>query len=125
MTGVAAEARATAGRSVQGADQSYLAVDNLSKIYVTDEGTVRALDQVSLEQRRGEFVSIVGPSGCGKSTLLMIAAGLTSSSDGEVRVDDKPITKPRTDVGIVFQNHVLLDWRAALERDAASRGAQA
>jgi len=115
MTQLAVEARTTAKVPPRAADQSYLAVDNLSKIYVADEGTVRALDRVSLEQRRGEFVSIVGPSGCGKSTLLMIAAGLTSSSDGEVRINNKPIIGPRTDVGIVFQNHVLLDWRTALE----------
>jgi NitT/TauT family transport system ATP-binding protein len=115
MTGLAAES-VTASRSArENAAQNYLAVDNLSKIYVTDEGTVRALDRVSLTQRRGEFVSIVGPSGCGKSTLLMIAAGLTSLSDGEVRVNEKPVVGPRTDVGIVFQNHVLLDWRTALE----------
>jgi len=115
MSGLTATAEMPATSTMHAAAESYLAVDNLSKIYVTDEGTVRALDRVSLEQRRGEFVSIVGPSGCGKSTLLMIAAGLTSLSDGEVRVNGAPVVGPRTDVGIVFQNHVLLDWRTALE----------
>src|SRR5215472_7373237 len=57
------------------ADQDYLRVDNLSKVYATRDGPVRALDQISLKARRGEFLTILGPSGCGKSTLLMIASG--------------------------------------------------
>jgi NitT/TauT family transport system ATP-binding protein len=93
---------------------AYLAVENLSKVYATDDGPIRALDGVSLSQKRGEFVSIVGPSGCGKSTLLMIAAGLASSSDGKVLIDGAAVKAARTDVGIVFQNHVLLEWRTVL-----------
>jgi NitT/TauT family transport system ATP-binding protein len=93
----------------------YLQVQSLSKVYATDDGPVRALDRVSITQRKGEFVSLVGPSGCGKSTLMMIAAGLTSSSDGQILVDNKRVTKARTDIGIVFQHHVLLDWRTTLE----------
>jgi NitT/TauT family transport system ATP-binding protein len=94
---------------------AYLQIQGLSKVYATDDGPVRALDRVSLIQRKGEFVSLVGPSGCGKSTLMMIAAGLAAASDGEVLVENKRITRARTDIGIVFQNHVLLDWRTALE----------
>jgi NitT/TauT family transport system ATP-binding protein len=97
------------------ANKAYLQVQSLSKVYATDDGSVRALDRVSISQKSGEFVSLVGPSGCGKSTLMMIAAGLISPSDGQVLIDDKPVTKPRTDIGIVFQNHVLLDWRTALQ----------
>lgn len=93
----------------------YLEIENLSKVYASNDGPVRALDRVSLQQKRGEFVSIVGPSGCGKSTLLMIAAGLASSSEGQVLVENKLVRAARTDLGIVFQNHVLLDWRTALE----------
>jgi NitT/TauT family transport system ATP-binding protein len=94
---------------------AYLDVQNLSKVYASDDGPVRALDRVSLQQRRGEFVSIVGPSGCGKSTLMMIAAGLASSSEGRVLVENKLVDAARTDLGIVFQSHVLLEWRTALE----------
>ncbi len=75
---------------------------------------MRALDQVSLSERRGQFVSIVGPNGCGKSTLLMIAAGLMSPSSGLVAIDGSAVTRPRTDIGIVFQSPVLLEWRTAL-----------
>jgi NitT/TauT family transport system ATP-binding protein len=93
----------------------YLEVANLSKVYASEDGPIRALDRISLKQRRGEFVSIVGPSGCGKSTLLMIAAGLASSSEGQVLVENKVVSAARTDLGMVFQNHVLLEWRTALE----------
>ncbi len=71
-----------------GPESAYLQIQSLSKVYPTDDGPVRALDRISIEQRKGEFVSLVGPSGCGKSTLMMIAAGLTSASDGQVLVDN-------------------------------------
>jgi NitT/TauT family transport system ATP-binding protein len=96
------------------ADDVYLRVENLSKVYATRDGEVRALNEISLTQRRGEFLSHVGPSGCGKSTLLMIAAGLVSPSSGVVRVSGRKVDKPRTDIGIAFQSPVLLEWRTAL-----------
>ena len=95
-------------------EDAYLRIDNLSKIYATRDGQVRALDNVSFTQARGEFISHVGPSGCGKSTLLMIAAGLVPPSSGSVEAAGRRIAKPRTDIGIVFQSPVLLEWRTAL-----------
>jgi NitT/TauT family transport system ATP-binding protein len=92
----------------------YLAITDLTKIYATRDGVVRALDRVSIQQPRGEFLSILGPSGCGKSTLLMIVAGLIPASDGLVAVESKPVDRPRTSIGIVFQSPVLLEWRTAL-----------
>lgn len=94
--------------------EAYLRVENLSKIYATRDGQVRALDEISFTQRRGEFLSHVGPSGCGKSTLLMIAAGLIAPTSGAVRAGGRGVNRPRTDIGIVFQNPVLLEWRTAL-----------
>ena len=117
-------------------DQPYLRLQGLSKVYATRNGPVRALDQISVSERRGEFLSILGPSGCGKSTLLMIAAGLMSPSSGVVTVDGQLVTRPRTDIGIVFQSPVLLEWRTSLanvmlqaeakklERPAAERRAR-
>jgi NitT/TauT family transport system ATP-binding protein len=96
-------------------DEAFVRVDGLSKVYATRDGPVRALDHVSLSARRGEFVSILGPSGCGKSTLMMIVAGLLPASAGLVTVAGRPVTSPITDVGIVFQSPVLLDWRSALD----------
>jgi NitT/TauT family transport system ATP-binding protein len=95
-------------------EQSYLCVQGLSKVYASHDGPVRALDQVSVRARRGEFLSVLGPSGCGKSTFLMIAAGLLRPSSGAVIIDGAPVTRPRTDIGIVFQSPVLLEWRTAL-----------
>ena len=95
-------------------DAAYLRIDNLSKTYATRDGEVRALTDISFMQRRGEFLSHVGPSGCGKSTLLMIAAGLVAPSRGAVHVGSRKVDRPRTDIGIVFQNSVLLEWRTAL-----------
>jgi NitT/TauT family transport system ATP-binding protein len=92
----------------------YLEFRNLTKVYAGDDGPVRALDRISITQRQGEFLSILGPSGCGKSTLLMIAAGLLAGSNGVVAVRGQRVTAPRTDVGIVFQNPVLLEWRTAV-----------
>ena len=96
------------------AAQPYLEFRNLTKVYATDDGPVRALDQISLAQRQGEFLSILGPSGCGKSTLMMIAAGLLAASNGLVVVRGQRVVAPRTDVGIIFQSPVLLEWRTAL-----------
>jgi NitT/TauT family transport system ATP-binding protein len=95
-------------------DEAYLSVEHLTKVYATRDGEVRALNDVSFTQRRSEFISHVGPSGCGKSTMLMIAAGLIPSSSGAVRVERHAVDRPRTDIGIVFQSPVLLEWRTAL-----------
>ena len=73
-----------------------------------------ALKEVSVEIAAGEFVSVVGPSGCGKSTLMLMAAGLLKRSRGDILIDGVEVTKPITDVGIAFQDHLLLDFRTAL-----------
>jgi NitT/TauT family transport system ATP-binding protein len=75
---------------------------------------VKALDSVSLEVQPQEFVVVVGPSGCGKTTLLRILAGLASASAGRVRLRDEDVRGPRRDVGVVFQDAVLLPWRTVL-----------
>jgi NitT/TauT family transport system ATP-binding protein len=62
----------------------------------------------------GEFVSIIGPSGCGKTTTMLIVAGLEPASTGTVTIDGHVLDRPLTEVGIVFQDHLLLDFRTAL-----------
>jgi NitT/TauT family transport system ATP-binding protein len=92
----------------------YLSLQDVSKVYASRDGPVQALEAISVRAREGEFLSVVGPSGCGKSTLLMIAAGLIRASGGTVAVKGRPVDRPRTDIGIVFQSPVLLEWRTAL-----------
>jgi NitT/TauT family transport system ATP-binding protein len=74
-----------------------------------------ALKEVHADIEPGEFVSVVGPSGCGKSTLMLMVAGLLKRSRGEILVGGRSVTRPITDVGIAFQDHLLLDFRSALE----------
>jgi NitT/TauT family transport system ATP-binding protein len=71
---------------------------------------VTALDDISLEVADREFSVIVGPSGCGKSTLLRLVAGLNAPSSGVLELDEKPITGPSRDRGMVFQSYTLFPW---------------
>lgn len=88
----------------------FLSVEHLTKTFRTDKGDVCAIDDASLSMADGEFLAVVGPSGCGKTTLLMIVAGLLQATGGEVKIKGQKVEGPFTDLGIVFQNHVLLDW---------------
>jgi NitT/TauT family transport system ATP-binding protein len=89
-------------------------VDRVSKTYRTGEGAVPSLCSISFTVADGEFLVVVGPSGCGKSTLLKLLAGLLLPTEGEIRVGDRKVTKPHRDVGIVFQQPLLLPWRRVL-----------
>ncbi|MEA2419968.1 MAG: NitT/TauT family transport system ATP-binding protein [Thermoleophilaceae bacterium] len=89
-------------------------IDGVSKSYETREGEVRAVEDFSLDCRPGEFVSIVGPSGCGKSTMLLMVAGLIPATSGTVTIGETVVNRPYTDLGFVFQDSVLLDWRRTM-----------
>lgn len=85
----------------------------------TKNGITRpVLQDVSLTIEPGRFVSVIGPSGCGKSTLLKIVAGLIDRDGGDVGLGGEPITGPRRDIGVMFQNPVLLPWRTVLDNVA-------
>jgi NitT/TauT family transport system ATP-binding protein len=86
-----------------------------ARVFETREGQeLRALEGVSLDIKPGEFVSFVGPSGCGKTTLLRMVAGLLSPSSGKVLVGGVEVREPRPDVGLVFQQALLLPWLSVL-----------
>ncbi len=77
------------------------------------KGGVTALEEVNLDIRPGEFVSLIGPSGCGKSTLLRVVGDLIQPTSGQVEVNGKAAARARADrdYGIVFQDSVLFEWR--------------
>lgn len=92
-----------------------LSIDKLTVTYASERGPLTALRELSLEVQDGEFVAVLGPSGCGKSTLLNIASGLLAPSKGQVAIRGEPVSEPRRDVGIVFQQPTLLPWKTVLE----------
>jgi NitT/TauT family transport system ATP-binding protein len=69
-----------------------------------------ALEDIELTVPPGTFTVVIGPSGCGKTTLLELAAGLQQPSGGAVRLDGEPVTGPRSDAVMIFQQHNLFDW---------------
>ena len=87
-----------------------LKVDNLTKKFQTPNGEITALNNVSFDVHRREFISVIGPSGCGKSTLIRILAGLDFPSSGNVILEGKSVSGPGADRGMVFQNYTLFPW---------------
>ena len=92
--------------------------ENLSMLFTTEDVQTKALNEVSLEIKKGEFVAIMGPSGCGKSTLLNILGTLDSSTSGKYFFDGKEIDKMsesqltsfrKGNIGFVFQSFNLID----------------
>jgi NitT/TauT family transport system ATP-binding protein len=90
---------------------SAIEIDGVTKIFGTADDEVHALGPADLAVGSGEFVSLLGPSGCGKSTLMLMIAGLLPPTSGEIRVDGEPVSEPRTDIGIMFQDNTLVPWR--------------
>jgi NitT/TauT family transport system ATP-binding protein len=91
-------------------------ISRVSKVFGEDtEKPFPALKEISVDIEAGEFVSVVGPSGCGKSTLMLMVAGLLRRSRGDIVIGGTSVVKPITDVGIAFQDHLLLDFRTAFD----------
>jgi NitT/TauT family transport system ATP-binding protein len=87
-------------------------VDRASKVYAAKTGSVRALEDFSIDVHEGELVCVLGPSGCGKTTLLWAMSGLHALSGGRILLDGTPVNGPRpTEIGVIFQEANLLPWR--------------
>jgi NitT/TauT family transport system ATP-binding protein len=95
-------------------DPQLIEIREVTKNYRSRNGEVYALAPTSFDIAEGEFVSIVGPSGCGKSTLMMLVSGLVPATSGTIQIGGTAITKPYTDLGIVFQQDLLMEWRSTL-----------
>ena len=96
------------------AQAPYIRLEGVGKVYDTESGVVEACADINLEVRESEFVAVVGPSGCGKTTIMKMVAGLVPYSSGTIEVGGRRVDRPQTDVGIVFQESILLDWRNVL-----------
>jgi NitT/TauT family transport system ATP-binding protein len=93
-----------------------ITISNVSKVFGEEtDKPFRALKKVDVTITEGEFISVVGASGCGKSTLMLMVAGLLKRTTGDIRVNGHSVTGPITDIGIAFQDHLLLDFRTAFE----------
>ncbi len=93
----------------------YIEVKDACKNYTQDGKEFTALDHVSLEVEKGEFICLLGPSGCGKSTLLNALAGFEKVNGGTIRIDGKDVEAPTINHITIFQNYGLLPWRNILK----------
>jgi len=92
-----------------------LEMENLTKIYPTKNGDYVVLDELELQIKKEEFVSIIGHSGCGKTTLLTMIAGLNDITGGYILLNGSPIAGPGPDRGVIFQSPSLYPWMTSLE----------
>lgn len=94
-------------------DNVVIRMDEVGMVYQSERNEVPALTNVTLDIRRGEFISLLGPSGCGKTTLLRIVADLLKPTSGAVWIDDGTPEDARLKrkYGMVFQSPVLYEWR--------------
>jgi len=100
----------TLSEELKAAAPAKLCIEEVTKEFRTERGTVVALEKISLQIGEGDFVCLVGPSGCGKSTLLNIIAGLETPDAGQALMDGKPITEPGRDRMVMFQESALFPW---------------
>lgn len=96
---------------------SALEVDGIRKVFESQSSSMVALENVTFDVRRGEFVCIVGPSGCGKTTLFKCLSGLMTPTSGQSRVNGSETTGPRKELSMVFQEYTrsLLPWLNILQ----------
>ena len=90
---------------------SALHIDNVSmRFELPDGGAVQALENINIEIKSGQLMSVLGPSGCGKTTLLNIIAGFLAATEGQVTLNGNAIHSPGKERGMVFQQGALFEW---------------
>jgi NitT/TauT family transport system ATP-binding protein len=94
--------------------KAYIQLKNVDKIYITKNDAITAVRDVTFDIHESELIAIVGPSGCGKTTILKMIAGLVTYTNGTITIGGRKVDKPQTNLGIIFQDSVLMDWRDVL-----------
>lgn len=92
-----------------------LDLHDLKKVYPTPNGEYIVLENLNLQIRKEEFVTIIGHSGCGKTTMLSMIAGLNPITDGKISILGSGIRGPGPDRGVIFQSPSLMPWLSAME----------
>ncbi|MCY4259511.1 MAG: ATP-binding cassette domain-containing protein, partial [Rhodobacteraceae bacterium] len=87
----------------------------VSHAFSTPTGPFEVSRALNLPLPKASFTSVVGPSGCGKSTLTRLISGLVQPTGGEIWLDGSRVTSPRSNVGMAFQNPVMLEWRNVMQ----------
>jgi NitT/TauT family transport system ATP-binding protein len=95
-----------------------LVVDRVTKRFDTPDGSLTAVDDVSLTVAPGEFLAVIGPSGCGKSTLFNVIGGLVDSYEGRISVAGETVSGPHPSIGMVFQEESTFPWRTVIDNVA-------
>lgn len=88
-----------------------LKIENVNKTFMNNKVENKVLENINLDIKEGEFVSLLGPSGCGKTTLLTIIGGFQSCEEGQVLLNNKVVDRPGIDRAFVFQNYALFPWK--------------
>lgn len=94
---------------------NHLEITGVSIEFPSPKGAFKALDNINLKIKKGEFISLIGHSGCGKSTVLNIVAGLYQATTGGVLLNGREVNAPGPERAVVFQNHSLLPWLTAYQ----------
>lgn len=90
-------------------------IRDVSLIYGQGANGTLAVERLTLQINKGDFVAVVGPSGCGKSSLMKLVTGLVLPTSGAIHVNGQRVTRPIRGVGMAFQNSTLMPWRTTLD----------
>ena len=95
----------------------FLKIEALAKVFPSMRGgePLTVFENIHFQIAKGEFVCIIGHSGCGKSSILNVLAGLDEATSGTVIMDEREVSGPSLDRGVVFQSHALMPWLTVME----------
>jgi len=111
VSGSASSARSPSrGEGREAGARPRIVFDHVSMAFLSKQGPLRVVDDVTYTIDDGEFVAVIGPSGCGKTTMMNMVAGFVTPTHGRVLLDGEPITGPGPDRGVIFQEYGVFPW---------------